>query len=46
MQKVEHGVKEAKALGKRQPFTQKRIIQSENLNHASGPTNALTDVSG
>ena len=44
VQEVNHGVHEAQALGQGEALFQQRVVQAENLDHAAGPADALTDV--
>ena len=46
MQEVEHRVEETQTLRQREASSEKRIVQTENLNHAARPADALPDVSG
>ena len=46
MQEVEHRVEETQTLRQREASSKKRIVQTENLNHAARPADALPDVSG
>ncbi len=41
---MEHRVRVAQALEEAQPAPQQRIVEAEDLRHATRPTNALTDV--
>ena len=44
VQEMQHRVEETQALRKRQALAEHRIVESEDLDHAARPANALADV--